>query len=104
MNPIDFDKYIQIINKLCNYDIVFGITEKIIFCELVEIIADTIWTVEKYTDKYPRKYYQQTKKYDQVDLDCCSSILDFLQNEIIRDNEDAYDDVVQKKFIEENNN
>ncbi len=86
INEFEFDKYLKIINKLRNNNENFDkIEEKMDFIELVEIMADTIYTICDCADKYEIDYYQRTKTYDETELNYCSSILDYLENKIFND-------------------
>lgn len=101
IQPNDFDKFIIIINKLRQKS-KLEIQEKKIFIELIELMADTIYTInncaDKYESKYGTTYYQQTKKYEEPELNCCSNILNNLEADLDRDMEDAYDIALHKNF------
>lgn len=49
-------------------------------------MADTIYTIndcaDKYESKYGTNYYQQSKKYEEPELNCCSNLLNYLETEI----------------------
>lgn len=86
----EFGKFVKIINKLrkkSNFDI----PEKKIFIELIEIMAETIYTINNCADKYETTYYQQTKIYDEPELNCCSNLLHYLETELSYDSEHNYD-------------
>jgi hypothetical protein len=91
INDYECDKYSKIINKLRNNEIDFSKTEKLNFIELVEIMADIIYNNTNGIDKYPDDYYSSTKIYDEPELNYCSNLLNYLENKIISDSEDAYD-------------
>lgn len=60
-------------------------SRKKIFIELIEIMADTIYVInncaDKYESKYGTTYYQQTKKYKEPELECCSNLKHCLEND-----------------------
>ena len=88
----DYDKFTIIINKLKKKS-KLEIQEKKIFIELIELIADTIYIInncaDKYESKYGTNYYQQSKKYEESELNCCSNLLNYL--EMYWDLENKYD-------------
>lgn len=86
----EFDRFINIINKLKKKSIL-NIQEKKIFIELLELMAETIYTINNYADKYGTTYYQQTKIYDEPELNCCSNLLHKLELEILEELENNYD-------------
>lgn len=90
IQPYEFEKFVNVINKLRNKS-KLDIQEKKIFIELIEIMAETIYTINNCADKYETTYYQQTKKYDEAELNCCSSLLNYLESEIYYDLENKYD-------------
>ena len=102
IQPYEFDKFLNLINKLKNTS-VLDIKEKKIFIELIEIMADTIYTinncVDKYETKYETTYYQQTKIYDEPELNCCSNLLNYLESEISWDLENEYDIAFTKQYL-----
>ena len=97
----DFNKFIIIINKLRQKSKLV-IQEKIIFIKLIELMADTIYEInncsDKYESKYGTTYYQQTKKYEEPELNCCSDILNYIESEIYWDLENEYDVAFTKIF------
>lgn len=95
IQPNEFDKFIKIINKLRQKS-KLEIQEKYIFIELIEIMADTIYN--DYVNKYDSTYYQQTKKYEEPELNCCSELLNYLETEVCRDLENEYDNCLHKNF------
>lgn len=58
-------------------------------------MADTIYTInncaDKYESKYGTNYYQQSKKYEEPELNCCSNLQNYLESEIYWDLENKYD-------------
>ena len=98
----DFDKFIKIINKLRQKS-KLEIQEKNIFIELIEIMADTIYTInncaDKYESKYGTTYYQQTKKYEEPELNCCSNLINYLESELCWDLENEYDIAFTKSLL-----
>ena len=82
VQPNEFDKFIKIIDKLRKKN-KLEIEEKKTFIELIELMADTIYTINNYADKYESKYgtnyYQQSKKYEESELNCCSNLLNYLE-------------------------
>ena len=47
-------------------------------------MADTIYTINNYADKYGTTDYQKTKIYDELELNCCSNLLHNLESEMIK--------------------
>ena len=98
----DYDKFVDVIHKLRNKSSL-DIQEKKIFIELIEQIADTIYTVnncsDKYAAKYGTNYYQQTKIYDEPELNCCSNLLNSLEAEAEEVWENAYDIAVTNEYV-----
>ena len=97
----DFDKFIIIINKLRQKS-KLEFQEKNIFIELIELMADTIYAInncaDKYESKYGTTYYQQTKKYEEPELNCCSNLINYLETELYRDLENEYDNAFTKSL------
>lgn len=102
VQPNDFDKFMTIINKL-RQKIELEIKEKQIFIELLEIMADTIYVInncaDKYESKYGTTYYQQTKEYEEPELNYCSNLLNYLESELDRNLENEYDIAFTKSLI-----
>jgi hypothetical protein len=100
MLPDDSHIYEGIIIKLKNNDTNFNIEEKSHFHELVELIADAIYTVKISTNIHCTvgTHYRQTQIYDEPQLDYCSNLLDYLDNEIIRHMDDSYDKAFTQQF------
>ena len=98
----DFDKFIIIINKLRQKN-KLEIQDKKIFIELIELMADTIYTInncaDKYESKYGTTYYQQTKKYEEPELNCCSNLINYLESELCWDLENEYDIAFTKSLL-----
>ena len=94
----DFDKFTIIINKLKKKS-KLEIQEKKIFIELIELMADTIYTINNCADKYGTTYYQQTKKYEESELNCCSNLLNYLESELYWNLEDEYDIAFTKSIL-----
>ena len=98
----DFDKFIIIINKLRQKN-KLEIQDKKIFIELIELMADTIYTInncaDKYESKYGTTYYQQTKKYEEPELNCCSNLINYLESELCWDLENEYDIAFIKSLL-----
>jgi hypothetical protein len=94
IQPYEFEKFVNIINKLRNASRL-EIQDKNTFIELIELMAETIYTInncaDKYEPKYGTTYYQQTKIYDEPELNCCSNLLNNLETEICYDLENEYD-------------
>lgn len=90
IQPYEFDKFVNIINKLRKKS-KLDIQEKKIFIELIEIMAETIYRINNCADKYGTTYYRQTKIYDEPELNCCSNLLNNLESEICWDLENEYD-------------
>lgn len=103
INEYEFDKYMKIITKLRNQD-EFDIQDKQVFIELIDIMAETIYTTnscaDKYETKYGTTYYQQTRVYEEPELNYCSELLTKIQNEIMRDIEDGYDKAFYENVIQ----
>lgn len=89
IQPYKFEKFVNVVNKLKNKN-VLDIQEKKIFIELIEIMAETIYAINC-VNKYGTTYYQQTKIYDEPELNCCSNLLNNLESEICYDLENEYD-------------
>jgi len=102
IQPYEFDKFKNIINKLRKKSRL-DIQEKKIFIELIEIMAETIYGInncaDKYETKYGTTYYQQTKIYDEPELNCCSNLLNNLESEICWDLENEYDIEFTKQYL-----
>jgi len=98
----EFDKFENVINNLIKKSRL-DIQEKKIFIELIEIMAETIYTINncanKYETKYGTNYYQQTKIYDEPELNCCSNLLNNLESEIECDLENEYDIAFEKQYL-----
>lgn len=98
----EFDNFIIIIEKLRQKS-KLEIQEKKKFVELIELIADTIYDInncaDKYESKYGTNYYQQTKKYEEPELNCCSHLINYLESEIERDLENEYDIAFTKSLL-----
>lgn len=90
----DFDKFIIIINKLKQKS-KLEIKEKQTLIELIELMADTIYTnnncAYKYKSIHGTTHYQQTKKYEEHELNCCSNLINYLESELCWDFENEYD-------------
>lgn len=115
INVFEFDKYVKIINKLRNrcvlefknkitYIELIDIIDITIFRELIEVMADAIYTVENCSDKYSNiyemNYYQQTKIYDELELNCCSHLLNYLEQEAELYQINEYDKAFEKNIYE----
>lgn len=65
-------------------------------------MTDAIFTINNYSNKYESKYsttyFQQTKKYDESELNCCSDLLNYLENYLCYIEENEYD-IVFTKFL-----
>ncbi len=94
----EFDKFVNFINNLRKKSRL-DIQEKKIFIELIETMAETIYTINKYADKYGTTYYQQTKIYDEFELNCCSNLINYLESEISWDLENTYDIAFTKEYL-----
>jgi hypothetical protein len=81
VHDYEFGKFVKIINKLRKKS-KLDISEKKIFIKLIEIMAETIYTINNCADKYENTYYQQTKIYDESELNCCSKLLNYLETEL----------------------
>jgi hypothetical protein len=86
----EHDKFLLIIDKLSQKSIL-EIQDKKLFIALLELMADTIYEVNHYADKYEGTYYQQTTKYEESELNCCSNLINYLESELERDLENEYD-------------
>ena len=63
-------------------------------------MADTIYAINNCANKYgTTSYYQQTKMYDEPELNCCSNLLNNLESEIYWDLEDEYDIAFTKQHF-----
>lgn len=106
IQPNELDKYIIIIKKLRQKS-KLEIQEKKIFIELIELMADSIYTInncaEKYESKYGTTYYQQTKKYEETELNCCSNLINYLESELCCDFENEYDIGFTKSVLSNKN-
>jgi hypothetical protein len=102
IQPYEFDNFVNIINKLRKKSRL-DIQEKKIFIELIEIMAETIYEInncdDKYETKYGTTYYQQTKIYDEPELNCCSKLLNNLESEICWELENEYDIEFTKQYL-----
>lgn len=94
----ELKNHTTIINELRLKNLDVNKIKKTELLQLVEVIADTIYTEKKCVDKYHIDYYQQTKIYDEPELNYCSDFMTYLQHEIEWDNENAYDKVFQSQF------
>lgn len=98
----DFDKFIIIINKLRQKG-KLEIQETKIFIELIELMTDTIYEInncaDKYESKYGTTYYQQTKKYEEPELICCSNLINYLESELCWDLENEYDIALHSQHL-----
>lgn len=98
----DFIKYVCVINKLRKKS-ELNIQEKQTFIDLISMMADTIYTInncaDKYKTKYGTTYYQQTKTYEEPELNCCSNLLTNLESELCWDLENEYDIAVTEKYL-----
>ncbi len=90
-----FDTYKPLIDRLINKT-ELDIHGKRIFIELIDYVADAIWTTDNYADKYGTTHHQQTKIYDEPELNLCSKLLNNLDSELIYDLENAYDIAYEK--------
>ena len=101
INDYEFDKYVNIIIKL-RKECELEFKEKQIFIELIEIMGDAIYTInncaDKYESKYGTTYYQPTKIYEEQELNCCSLLIIYVEEEIMH-KENEYN-TVTKKFLE----
>jgi len=65
-------------------------------------MAELIYTInncaDKYETKYKTTYYQQTKIYDEPELNCCSNLLNNLESEICWDLGNKYDIAFTNNF------
>ena len=102
---VQSDKFVLIIHKL-KQNSTLETQEKKILIELIELMADTIYTIKNCVDKYESKhganYYRQTKKYDEPELNCCSNLLNSLESDLFWDREDAYDIAFAKALVSDN--
>ena len=102
INDYEYDKYVNIIIKL-RKESELEFKEKKIFIELLEIMGNTIYTInncaDKYESKYGTTYYEQTKIYEEQELNYCSRLMNYLE-EIIRHSENEYNTAVTKQFLE----
>lgn len=78
VNSYEYEKYITIINKLIKED-ELEFQEKRTFIDLIQLMADTIYNVNNGVDKYGTTYYQQTKIYEEPELNCCSRVINYLE-------------------------
>ena len=89
-------------------EITLELKDKILLLEVVDELACAIYMYNKYADKYEdihgTTYYQSTKIYDEAALNCCSRIINYLENDIEKSLEDAYDEAVTNKWIKYKNN
>ncbi len=94
IQPNDFKKFIMFVIKLRQKS-KLEIQEKKIFIELIELVADTVYTInncaDKYESKYGTTYYQQTKNYEEPELNTCSNLINYLESELCWDLENEYD-------------
>lgn len=101
INVYEYDKYVNIIIKL-RKECELEFKEKKIFIGLIEIMGDAIYIInncaDKYESNYGTSYYQQTKIYEEQELNCCSRLVNYLEEEI-RHQENEYN-TVTKKFLE----
>jgi hypothetical protein len=86
----DYDKFIIIVNKVKQKG-KLEIEDTQIFIELVELMADAIYTHHNCADKYDTTYYQQTKIYEEPELNCCSNLLRHLESDLCWSLENKYD-------------
>jgi len=77
----EFDKFIKIIDKLKKKS-KLEIQEEKIFIELIELMAYTIYGINNCEDKYENSDYQQSKNYEEPELNCCSNLLNYLKSEM----------------------
>ena len=61
-------------------------------------MAELIYTINNCADKYETTYYQQTKIYDEPELNCCSNLLNNLESEICWDLGNKYDIAFTNNF------
>jgi hypothetical protein len=87
LNCYEFDKYVNIINKIINEcELELEIKDIKIFIELIEIMGDSIYILnncpDKYESKYGITYYDKTKIYEEQELNCCSRLINYLEEDI----------------------
>ena len=63
-------------------------------------MGNTIYTINNCTDKHETTYYQKTKIYEEQELNCCSLLINYLEEEITRHPENEYYSAVTKKFTQ----
>lgn len=90
VNEFEFTQYIKIINKLRN-EVELDFAETLLFLELCELMADSIFTVEQCDAKYEMDYYKHTRTYDEAELNCCSRLINLLENYVHWEQQNAYD-------------
>lgn len=81
INEHEFDKYVKIIHKL-RKETELNFAETHVLLELCELMAESIFIVEQCADKYEMDYYQQTRVYDESELNSCSCVITFLKDYI----------------------
>ena len=103
------ERYMDFMLKLKGEpEITLELKDKILLLEVVDELAYNIYMQNYYADKYEdihgTTYYQSTKIYDEPELNCCSRIINYLENDIEKSLEDAYDEAVTNKWIKYKNN
>jgi hypothetical protein len=102
IQPYEFDTYKKLIDKLRkNAELTFE--EKRTFVDLIELMADTIYAIDNCANKYGIDYYQETKKYDEPELNCCSNLINSLQSDMCYDSENKYDMAREEAYVSDNN-
>ena len=89
VNEYEFDKYLKIVNKLRNNNLDFiKNNEKKHLLELLEILSETIYNYKNFVEKYDDSYKRTEENYED-ELNYCSRVINYLENEIINDSENV---------------
>ena len=93
----NFEKYNAIIEKVKQKSKLV-IKDKVLLIELIEGVSDIIYTINNYINKYKIDYVRPTKKYDEPELICCTTLQLILECELDNELEDIYDDAISKSW------
>ena len=82
-----FDQFADVVNKIKQKH-ELTIRDKQVLVELMEQMADTIY-VQIYKEDTLESHYQMHQICESSELNCCSTLIDIFQSEILHDLEMA---------------